>query len=339
MANQYALAVGEIPLPVCYTPGTVMLVDDNTHFLEGLCLSLGFEQRCQPMNSVARAHEFLLTHYQSMLCPQAWLELEDETEFDIDEATQSVKLRLQNIHKLAFNPERLQEIPLVIVDYAMPEMNGLAFCKKIEQLPCKKIILTGVADLEVAVQGFNQGVIDQFIVKNSESNFVHQLEQVIYEFRWQYFQEQSQSLLDQLALQKTQCALFEPAYQILLKQWVLELSIVEYYLMDKAGSLLLMDQKGTCYWLLVMTDVELENYIDIAQATDGVPSELLNLLKNKHKAPYFYCPEDHQTAVENWYELLHEINPLATTHYYTALVQAPLDYGLSRSPIAPYHEA
>ena len=67
MGNSPILEVGKQPVPVCYYPGTILLVDDNAHFLEGLSLSLGFEQVCKTFTSPQLAYQFLLEQYQSPL--------------------------------------------------------------------------------------------------------------------------------------------------------------------------------------------------------------------------------------------------------------------------------
>ena len=263
-----------------------------------------------------------------------------DEEIDVeDESTQSISLHLDGIRELAFNPQRFSEIPMIIVDYAMPEMNGLEFCQKIENSPCNKIMLTGVADLDIAVDGFNKGVIDQFIIKNSQSDFVRQLELIVSEFRWKYFQQLSQPLLDQLALQKN-CCLFEPNYKELLQQLCSELQIVKFYLLDRSGSLVLLDAAGQASWLLVKTATELDELMDIARTTDGTPPHILQALEQQQKAPYFYTESDHSTVVQAWERLLHPITKLpGENEFYYTLVQNPEQYGFEQQRVIPYNQA
>jgi DNA-binding NtrC family response regulator len=60
-----------------------------------------------------------------------------------------------------------REVSLVISDYNMPEMNGLEFFKTVKGLypHLLTIMLTGQAQLEVAVQAINEAGVYKFIQK------------------------------------------------------------------------------------------------------------------------------------------------------------------------------
>jgi len=53
------------------------------------------------------------------------------------------------------------------VDYSMPAMNGLQTLATLVDWPGSRILLTGQADEQIAVTAFNQGLIEQFIPKQS----------------------------------------------------------------------------------------------------------------------------------------------------------------------------
>src|SRR5262249_32334179 len=71
---------------------------------------------------------------------------------------------LQALADLATNHKRIQ---LVISDYMMPEMDGIAFLGKIKaKLPLvPRILLTGYADKEVAIKAINEVGLYQYIEK------------------------------------------------------------------------------------------------------------------------------------------------------------------------------
>ena len=52
---------------------------------------------------------------------------------------------------------------VAVMDVAMPELNGMEFCRRITDPSIRKIVLTGKADEHVAVKSFNEGLIDRFI--------------------------------------------------------------------------------------------------------------------------------------------------------------------------------
>jgi CheY-like chemotaxis protein len=46
---------------------------------------------------------------------------------------------------------------VLVVDYSMPQMNGVEVCEALRHLPCKKILFTGAADEKVAVERLQSG--------------------------------------------------------------------------------------------------------------------------------------------------------------------------------------
>ncbi|HLA27994.1 MAG TPA: response regulator [Syntrophales bacterium] len=60
-----------------------------------------------------------------------------------------------------------EDIVLVISDQRMPEMEGTELLKKINELKpkCKKILLTGYADVNAAIDAINKGAVDKYISK------------------------------------------------------------------------------------------------------------------------------------------------------------------------------
>lgn len=64
------------------------------------------------------------------------------------------------------SPVRL-DTPLVLVtDYAMPAETGVSLCSRPEYSMLERVLLTGVADNQVAVNAFNAGAIDQYVQKH-----------------------------------------------------------------------------------------------------------------------------------------------------------------------------
>lgn len=81
-----------------------------------------------------------------------------ETDWKVQTFTSAVKA-LEFIQK--------NEVGLVISDYLMPEMNGIAFLAKVRTLrpEVPRIILTGYADKENAIKGINEVGLYQYIEK------------------------------------------------------------------------------------------------------------------------------------------------------------------------------
>jgi len=60
-----------------------------------------------------------------------------------------------------------EKISLIIVDYRMPQLNGVELLKKIKAVSedTLRIILTGYTDTQIAVQAINEGEVYRFISK------------------------------------------------------------------------------------------------------------------------------------------------------------------------------
>lgn len=63
------------------------------------------------------------------------------------------------------DPLRFEEVAAVVVDYEMPEMDGIQFLESISDIVCTKILLTGAAGDRQAVDAFNAGLIDIYLRK------------------------------------------------------------------------------------------------------------------------------------------------------------------------------
>ncbi|MGE5257152.1 MAG: PP2C family protein-serine/threonine phosphatase [Hyphomicrobiales bacterium] len=78
-----------------------------------------------------------------------------------------------DIETVANGPEGLEAIrrsgpfSVVVTDYCMPEMNGIDFLKQVREVAPESVrmLLTGSADLNAAIQAVNQGNIFKFLTK------------------------------------------------------------------------------------------------------------------------------------------------------------------------------
>ena len=314
----------QLPMPVRFCPGTVMFVDDNQSFLDGLCLALDGHQAQQAFNSPRQALQYLQHHDATALTQTDWLSIDEDA--DVGDDSQSVQLNIPAIHEVIYTTQRFVEPAVVVVDYAMPEMNGLDFCRALKDKPVKKIMLTGNADLAVAVAGFNQGIIDQFVMKSALAESAQTLATTVQQLQWEYYQQLSQPMLDQLALQDNRC-LYDAVFNQFFQQLCQQKDIVEFYLLDSSGSFLLADVKGNTYLLVVKSAADMDDYVDIVNNTDGAPSHIITALQTRQKIPYFHTVDDFATHVEHWDTLLYSADLLAGEQaYYYALLPMPQRY-------------
>src|SRR6185312_11124527 len=101
------------------------------------------------------------------------------------------------IHKLVYNNKRFNKVSVLVIDQEMPGMKGLDLCSRLFGSGIKIIMLTGEASNELAINAFNNKLIDKFISKK-DPNFSDLLNQAISEMQDKYFEESTSIITDSL---------------------------------------------------------------------------------------------------------------------------------------------
>lgn len=229
-------------IPVCYFPSTVLFVDDNQDFLMNFTLQLDDQLIYKIYDSPKQALQVIESrdvHSEEMhqRCVTDFPEALPQ-----DAHQHSIQLDLSAIHLEVYNPKRFSEVSVVVVDYAMPEMNGLEFCKSLQNTQIQKILLTGQADETTAIEAFNLGIIDRFIRKN-DPMVTEKVMQSVRQLQQRYFQLMSEHITKILSVHSPSI-LQEPAFVEHFKTICQQNDIVEFYLADTSGSFLLLDKQG-----------------------------------------------------------------------------------------------
>ena len=157
--------MGYTGLPLYYYPTTVLLLDNSVDFLTN------FSSQLQKKLAVK-----LYSNPQSALGYLKTLDEVGKVSYRVFSNTQdhaggnpvtnyALNLNLSSIKEEIYNPKRFSEVAAIVVDYDVTGLNGLEFCRKLDNTPIKKILLTNKIDEKVAIQAFNEGSIDYFIQK------------------------------------------------------------------------------------------------------------------------------------------------------------------------------
>lgn len=296
------------PKIICfYHPTSVVIVDDNTVFLENLPENLSDQSKYSLFDAPQKALEYLDGQKKLLLTSDDFAGKTD------DLATgKSLNINLPKICSLAENKNRFETPLVVIVDYDMPHMNGLEFCQKLDG-QYKKIMLTAAADDKLAVQAFNDGIIDKFIAKD-DPNIFEKIDQAVNALQQSYFAVLSMPIVKELST--TPSSFFaNPIFQDFLKGFMQKNNINEFYLIDAMGSFLLINNKNERFWLSVQSDQQIENYLQIIQDDDNAPEEIINALDKKEKLLCLFSEEDFNQSVENWGAYLHPAHKIEDLNY------------------------
>lgn len=312
-----------------------MFVDDSRDFLLNFTLQLNddisYRLFSSPFEALDTIHN---THQQMQMDQRVLTEYLDASSSPMSNAT--ISLDLTTIHSEVYNPHRFSEFTVVVIDYAMPGMNGLEFCKKMENSPVKRILLTGRADEKIAVDAFNDGLIDMYIKKQSP-NINQLINKSIYNLQLDYFQNMSDVLVRILSVHAPNY-LHESAFIDVFNKIKNENNIVEYYLTENTGSFLMLDGDANISCLIVKNKQDLNLYYEMA-FDNGASQKVLDQLQSGEKIPYFWKSEDFlQSDYTDWASCLYPAHKIEGSEtYYYAYVKKPLAIDILRDKILPYN--
>lgn len=272
-------------LPIYQHPSLTVLIDDSDNFLRSLSFQLDPALASKAFHDTSSALAWL--HQQGGGCGEpaegALSASYDTYPRETDQC--SVALDLDQIHRISFQAQRFMTPSVLVVDYSMPQMNGVELCEAVRHLPCKKILFTGAADEKVAVDAFNRGLIDRYI-KKSDEHALDRLECEIHALQREYFSARSEPLRDLLALH-SYSFVGDPAIAALVRDLVAEHGIVEHYLFPNPAGLLMYDTEGRAMLLAVETEAGMNAHYEIAN-DNGAPQALLDALQERRVIPYFH---------------------------------------------------
>lgn len=306
---------------VCYHPTTVLLVDDNRKFLDGIQLELDWKEAYyRPIDDPQLALDFLTkeNHVKTFFncC------LNNPEDHNLEHIT--LDLNVRAIHHHATNPKRFTEISVAVIDYAMPRLNGLELCTKLKGMPFKKIMLTCEADEALAIQAFNQGLIDKFIRKDCPG-FATAINDAIQTLQKKYFHSSSQTFLNIIKNHPEHSSQFltDSIFIGFFEELKQKLNVVEYYLMDSSGSFMFLNKNAEPKWLAVKNELEMDALTEFA-ISENAPKEVIEPLRQRRVLPYFHSDEDLQTPPANWGKFFHPAQKLdgKETYYYSVITNS-----------------
>ena len=245
----------------CFFPTTVILVEDNTSFLETLsqllCVNgVLFKRFSNPKEALSYINS-----------------TSDKYRLDINKLlaeSHNASINIYDLHKEAYSFDRFQYISAVITDYRMPEMDGLQLCSEIKDENISRVLLTGVAGDMITSRAFNDGLINFFLPKNVDNMQTNVLDCIRKAIN-QYFGKYTASVGGYLP-QNGQKYLRDPVFANLFHNLCLSRGVSEYYLLNSDGSYLLLKDNGSASVLSVVTESKMEKLANIAKIDKSVPS-------------------------------------------------------------------
>lgn len=325
----------QFSIPTCYFPSTALFLDDSHDFLLNFVLQLDEGVAYRIFDEPRKALDYI----HNKRCELDLISqhcLSEYTEAKHNPLTNhTINLDLAAIHAEIYNPHRFSEISVVVVDYAMPGMDGLEFCRRIENQNIKKILLTGQADEKLAIAAFNEGLIHRYI-KKSDIHAAQLITKSIYELQLQYFQAMSDMVVRMLSVASPNC-LRDKEFAYFFSQLREENHIVEYYLIDNSGSFLLLDDDANVSFLIVKNKDDLRLHYDLA-LDNGASTELLEQLAMGEKIPGFWEGMCSSPQWSDWSKCLVPANRFISNEiYYYAYLPGNIMFDMRQQKILSYH--
>lgn len=246
--------------PLFHRSGSTVFVDDDPHYLDMLGMVLPAHWQVE---LYAHPGQFL----ERMAGETARWEADAALQLEIiDQARHGQSVAPHVLRYWAQAPERFALVKTSVIDYAMPGIHGLQVLDTLIDWPGARVLLTGQADDQVAIDAFNRGLIDQYIPKHAEDigvqltgklRALHQAAHARLNGMWrptltnsQYAWLQRPSVADALLAHSD-------------RTWV------EHVVLADPFGLLAMDAQGGCHWLQLEPADRLGELAELA-ATAGL---------------------------------------------------------------------
>lgn len=258
--------MSRLTLSPYFHPTTVVLVDDNEAFLQSLTLELPPTIAFRGFTSPEAALAFL--NQPIRLAP-----LVDRC-FTLDRSHDTeavIHLDLGVIEQEINYLERFRRVSVVLVDYAMPSVDGLQFCERMKDPYARRAMLTGVADEKLAVEAFNAGLIHRFIPKH-RATAVEAVVAFIAELQRDYFNQYLARLRTALAIDPPGF-LVDPVIAVRARRFMRDEHIVEYYLVNDPPGFLMLRADGSVVRLVLLDQAARERQAEFVRRYDA-PAEI-----------------------------------------------------------------
>jgi len=247
-----------------------------------------------------------------------------------------INFSILDLHKLIYDKRRFTFKAIAVVDYNMPEMNGLEFCEQIKDRNIYKILLTANQDKDIAIEAFNDGIIDKFIMKQVRELFPR-LEIALAQLKERYFNDLTKPLLRGLG-DEINALVNDAEFLTLCENTYRQAKAVEYYLMDKSGSYLFLDENAEPTWLIIRNEKDFEEHLQMLQGLDANAS-LLNEIKNRRKLLFLLSENEYKKPVEQWSQHLFKCQRLKNSNTYFAIVKGKISDAIAWDRIEPFRDA
>ena len=278
--------MAEFALSPYFHPTTICFVDDNESFLQSLDLELPGHWACRTFTDPEVALAYLQQPPRSPPLMDRCFTLQRQAGDAV------IRLDLGLIEQEISDVNRFSRNSVLVVDYAMPSLDGLEFCARLQDPHIRRAMLTGVADEKLAVEAFNAGLIHRYIPKQA-ADPIQLVRQFVTELLYEYFSQYTARLKSTLSIDPPEF-LVDPLIAAFVHELMEAHGLVEYYLVDDPPGLLMLKSNGEIWRLAILTPAEMREQAEQARAF-GAPQRILRQLASGRAVLFLsgLSPEDY----------------------------------------------
>lgn len=245
--------------PLYGRPDGVVFLDDDPDYLEMLAQVM---PSSWPLQCFTSPHACIQTLQAQQALRQNDLWRQQEV---INRWRQGASLIRETLHYWRDDPlGRYATVGVCVVDYAMPAMDGLQVLSALQGWTGTRILLTGRADEQLAVQAFNQGLIEQFIPKQSRD--MRTRLQAMVDLHHDRPDPARQQIWRASLTQAQDALLNRPDIQPALRALIRQQGWVEWFVIGAPFGILALDAAARVHWLQLEPADKLQELAEMAQA-------------------------------------------------------------------------
>lgn len=301
-------------IPLFFYPAQIVFVDDSASFLSSIELVFCKQFNVKLFSDARLALDYINTRKPSVhpAASTSPLDLSGDSE-------KWVKQVLTHSNLKRFDQERAMDISVLVVDYEMPNINGIELCSKINNPAIKKILLTGHATPSDAVAAFNDNTIHYYINKSDE-NMIDRLSDAISRLQTNYFQDLSSSIkTDAVDINTpffTDTKLAEHFQSICTS-----LNIKEYFYLTNPSRFALKTHDDSQFLCLIYTEDDIIEQVKVMEEEDA-PEELINSIASHEYIPLFASADGYYEPerVNSEMQIYPAQKITGKTNYYCAVI-------------------
>lgn len=300
-------------IPAFFYPTTLVCVDDVAIALDGYKqLFANSNYKCLFYNDA----ESVISFFNNYSPPLRQINfISKVSTLDSDKASTKTILQLdisENIN-LAKSETKYSEVSVLLSDYNMqPGIDGIHLCKVLKDQRMQKMLLTEDQTYKAAREALNSNTIDYFASKTDSPELVKEAVEML---SLNFFCNITSHFKKHLEANSTS-PLSDPIFIKYFFDLVKHNNIVEYYLIDKNGSYLLIDSNKQKYVLIVHNDYSLTKFTDVLIEYVNL-TEQLKLINEKILIPFLGIQKEISTEnLLNLGNYLYPATTLSGTHNY-----------------------